>query len=169
MNRLKRAGIDSLALPVSERLFRRTIIVTAKVTDGIVLAADSAASFFLPRAAAPIKIYNHANKIVNLVKGMPIGAMIYGSRSIGASSVETLSKDLRARLSDRNNPDYGLDPDNYTVQEVAGKARKFLYEESYLTAYNGPPPNFLMGYRVCGYSAKASLSEPLSKNEWVAA
>jgi 20S proteasome alpha/beta subunit len=40
-----------------------TIVVTAKVTDGIVLAADSASTF---SGASAVKIYNNANKIFNL-------------------------------------------------------------------------------------------------------
>jgi hypothetical protein len=136
-----------------------TIVVTAKVTDGIVLAADSAASFFMPGAAATLKIYNHANKIFNLVKVWPIGAMVYGAGGIGAASVETLSKDLRRRLSTPSDPDYGLNQETYTIEEVAIKARKFLFEESYLKAFTTPPVGFFMGYRVCGYSANAALSE----------
>jgi hypothetical protein len=37
-----------------------TIIVTLKVTDGLVLAADSAATFYVSTAAGIVtKIYNH--------------------------------------------------------------------------------------------------------------
>jgi hypothetical protein len=136
-----------------------TIVVTATVTDGIVLAADSAASFFVPGAATPVKIYNHANKIFNLVKVWPVGALVYGAGGIGTASVETLSKDLRRRLANPNDTDYGLDENSYTIEDVAIKARKFLFEECYLKAYPTPPADFLMGYRVCGYSANAALSE----------
>jgi len=136
-----------------------TIVVTAKVTDGIVLAADSAASFVMPGSSAQLKIYNHANKIFNLVKVWPIGAMVYGAGSMGAASIETLSKDLRLRLSNSGDGIYGLDPNSFTIEEVAIKARKYLYEESYRNAFATPPTNFKMGYRVCGYSASASLSE----------
>jgi hypothetical protein len=135
-----------------------TIVVTAKVSDGIVLAADSAGSFF-GGGPTPIKIYNNANKIFNLRKVWPIGAMVYGNAGIGAASVETLSKDLRARLTDDADPIYGLNEDTYTIEEVAQKARRFLFEESYRAAYPVPPPDFGMGYRVCGYSAGASLPE----------
>jgi hypothetical protein len=73
-----------------------TIVVTVKVTDGIVLAADSAATFYIPIAGGTVaKIYNHANKVFNLRKLWSIGSLIYGAGGIGASSVETLSKDLR--------------------------------------------------------------------------
>jgi hypothetical protein len=98
-----------------------TIIVTTKVTDGIVLAADSAASFYAG-GVTPLKIYQHANKIFNLVKVWPIGAMVYGAGGIGAASVETLSKDLRLRLSDASNANYGLNKTSYTIEEVANKA-----------------------------------------------
>jgi hypothetical protein len=138
-----------------------TIVVTVKVTDGIVLAADSAATFFipLPGGGTVTKIYNHANKIFNLRKVWSIGAMAYGAGSIGASSVETLSKDLRKRFSDQNDQDYYLAENTYTIQDVAIKARRFLFEECYLRAFPSPPAEFGLGYRVCGYSAKASLSE----------
>jgi hypothetical protein len=134
-----------------------TIIVTAKVTDGIVLAADSAATFSAD--GRPLKIYNNANKIFNLVKVWPIGALVYGSGGIGAASVETLTKDLRRRLSDPKDPEYGLNLESYTVEDVARKARKFLFEECYRQAHPEPMDSFFMGYRVCGYSANASASE----------
>jgi hypothetical protein len=137
-----------------------TSVVTLKVTDGIVLAADSAATFFVPTAGGTVaKIYNNANKIFNLRKVWPIGAMVYGVAGIGASSVETLSKDLRRRFSDPNDANYHLAEPTYTIEDVAIKARRFLFEESYLTAYLQPPPDFRMGYRVCGYSAGAHLPE----------
>jgi len=137
-----------------------TIIVTHKVTDGLVLAADSAATFYVPTVGGVItKIYNNANKIFNLRKVWSIGALTYGAGSIGASSVETLSKDLRRRFSDPKDTDYFLDEKSYTIEEVARRARRFLFEESYQNAYSEPPADFAMGYRVCGYSAGAPLPE----------
>jgi hypothetical protein len=135
-----------------------TIVVTVKVTDGIVLAADSAAAFF-DQSGHPVKIYKNANKIFNLVKGWPIGALVYGAGGIGVASIETLSKDLRRRLRNPNDGEYGLDRDSYTVEEVAVKSRKFLFEENYLAAYPEPPAEFAMGYRICGYSAGSALPE----------
>jgi hypothetical protein len=136
-----------------------TVIVTAKVNDGIVLAADSAASFFDADGHA-LKIYNNANKIFNLVKVWPIGAMVYGAGGIGSASVETLTKDLRKRFCDHSDADYYLNPNSYTVEEVAKKARKFLFETCFMQVYpEQSPSNFLMGYRVCGYSAQSSSSE----------
>ena len=151
-------GHNELIIDLSQ--IRMTIVVTLKVTDGLVLAADSAATFYVPTASGLItKIYNHANKIFNLRKVWSIGAMAYGAGGIGASSVETLSKDLRKRFTDENDPDYFLKEDSYTIEDVATKARRFLFEESYRNAFAEPPGNFFMGYRVCGYSAGASLPE----------
>jgi hypothetical protein len=137
-----------------------TIVVTLKVTDGLVLAADSAATFRIPTPTGIVtKIYNNANKIFNLRKVWRIGAMAYGVGGIGASSIETLSKDLRHRFSDPDNREYHLEEDSYTIEEVAKRARRFLFEESYQHAYSEPPPDFALGYRVCGYSAGESLPE----------
>jgi hypothetical protein len=69
-----------------------------RVNDGIVLASDSATSFIDPKTGIAYKVYNHADNIFNLIKGKPIGAMTYGSGSIGTASISTLSKDLRELL-----------------------------------------------------------------------
>jgi hypothetical protein len=140
-----------------------TIVVTAKVTDGLVLTADSASTFTGPGA---VKIYNNANKIFNLVKVWPIGAMVYGNGSIGSSSIETLTKDLRARLSNPNDSDYYLNRTSYTIEEVANKARRFLYLENFLSAYPSPPSDFGMGYRVCSYSSGEALPEVWEFGIW---
>lgn len=137
-----------------------TIVVTVKVTDGIVLTADSAATFF-GVGQSTTKIYNNANKIVNLVRGRPIGALVYGMGSIGSSSVETLSKDLRTRFLNTNimSDPYFFDRNAYTIESVAVAARKFLFEDHYMVAYPQGLSDFFMGYRVCGYSANETLSE----------
>ena len=53
-----------------------TIIVSVKINDGVVMAADSALTFPGPQ------VFHHANKIVNLRKGLPIGAMSTGNGGI---------------------------------------------------------------------------------------
>jgi hypothetical protein len=130
-----------------------------KVTDGIVLAADSAATF-TGVGQSGYKIYNNANKIVNLVRGKPVGALVYGSGGIGSSSVETLSKDLRTLFSRALPGDkYYFDPNTYTIDGVASLSKEFLFNQHYNTAYPQGTTDFFMGYRVCGYSASAALPE----------
>src|SRR4051812_17834176 len=60
-----------------------TVIVSVKINDGIVMAADSASTF------TNSQVYELAEKIVNLVKGMPIGVMVTGGGGIGSESADT--------------------------------------------------------------------------------
>jgi hypothetical protein len=141
-----------------------TIVVTVRVTDGIVLAADSATSFS-DQNGTVVKVYNNANKIFNLVKVWPIGAMTYGAGSIGTESISTLSKNLRERLTPVQFAMPGFDQDplalersTYTIEGTARTAMEF-FEERYKAAYPQPVPGFFLGYRVCGYSADGVLPE----------
>jgi hypothetical protein len=138
-----------------------TIVVTVKINDGIVLAADSATTFSDDKGVA-VKIYNNANKVFNLLKGLPIGSLTWGAGGIGAASISTISKDLRRRFSgnDPDHLDWKLDPENYTIEKVAEKAREFIFEELYMGEYGASPPQgYFLGYKVCGYSSGEPLPE----------
>jgi hypothetical protein len=138
-----------------------TIVVTVRVNDGIVLASDSATSFF-DDAGNVMKIYNNANKIFNLVREKPIGAMTYGAGGIGHTSMDTLSKDLRDKLTPEpvtiSDAGYALKKNDYTIEEVAQKALRFFMER-YQYAYPQAMPHYVLGYRICGYSAQSALPE----------
>jgi hypothetical protein len=139
-----------------------TIAISLKVNDGLVLAADSASTLSEPQGV--VNVYNHANKIFNLRKGLPIGAITWGSGGIGTSSISTLIKDLRRRFNGAE-PDYHdweLDPENYSVAEVANRLKDFIYGEQYLSATadwpedEEKPP---LGFVVAGYSSGEALAE----------
>lgn len=127
-----------------------SIIVSVKINDGIVLAADSATTFAIGQA------YEHAEKIVNLVKGLPLGVMTCGSGGIGNASIVTLLKDLRSRLSGKDNTriEWKLDPDNYTMEEVTRRVDEFLQEKAHEADFKW----FLL-LRICGYSSGKALPE----------
>jgi hypothetical protein len=125
-----------------------TVIVSVKINDGIVLAADSASTF------TNAQVYDHAEKIVNLVKGLPVGVMSTGDGGIGSESLATLLKDLGKRLRDNQDAMY-LDPSSYTMADVAGRVHRFLFSEKSMPA--GGTANILL--RVCGYSAGRPLPE----------
>jgi len=95
-----------------------TIIVSVKINDGVVLAADSAGTMNSGH------VYTHANKITHLCHGLPVAAMSTGSGGIGNESVETLLKDLRQRFAGLVPAfaDWRLDPESYTVEQVATPA-----------------------------------------------
>ncbi len=126
-----------------------SIIVSVKINDGIVMAADSATSFAIGQ------IYEHANKIVNLVKGLPIGVMTCGG-GLGNASIATLLKDLRQRFAgeDDTHMDWKLDAKNYTMELVNARVHEFFMEKT----KEANQKSFLM-LRVCGYSSGHLLPE----------
>jgi|GEM_PF-7135216 len=67
-----------------------TIAISIKVNDGVVLAADSATTLLAldPQHGAPVvvNVYNSADKVFNLRKGLPIGVITWGAGNIGAAS-----------------------------------------------------------------------------------
>jgi hypothetical protein len=131
-----------------------TIIVSVKFNDGIVVASDSTTAFF--RESEFVQSYDNANKIFNLYKGLPIGAATCGTGGIGNASVSTLSKDLRARFqgSARGCTDWKLDPENYTMGDIARRAREFL-----LMAVEASEQVVSLTYWVFGYSSGRPLPE----------
>lgn len=137
-----------------------TIAVCLKVHDGVVLAADSASTLLQSGAGGVgvINVYNNANKIFNLRKGLPIGAITWGAGNIGASSTSTLAKDLRRRLSDKKD-DWYLDRENYTILEVAQRVKEFFFDENYTAAFADWPMKPDLGFTVAGYSSGSALAE----------
>jgi len=125
-----------------------TVIVSVKINDGIVMASDSASTF------TNTQVYEHAEKILNLVKGLPIGVMATGDGGIGSESLTTLLKDLCKRFGDKKDAMY-VDPGSYTIDVVAHRLHEFLFKEKSLPA--GGTASILL--RVCGYSAGRPLPE----------
>lgn len=141
-----------------------TIAIAAQVHDGVVLASDSALTLIDPTKPVPdnvINVYNNANKIFNLCKGFPVGAVFYGMGSIGSSSMSTLAKDLRRRFAgnDIAFPSWKLHKDAFTVSEIAQRVREFIFFENYKSIVTAPATGVQMGMIVAGYSSGAQLSE----------
>ncbi len=141
-----------------------TIAIALQVHDGIVLASDSASTASDATKTGPesvLNVYNNATKIFNLRKGLPIGGITYGIGSIGAASISTLAKDVRKRFSgeDKAYPDWKIDAENFTIEQVALQVRRFLYEENFKALVQGPTRGVQLGFIVAGYSAGAALSE----------
>jgi hypothetical protein len=84
--------------------------------------------------------------------------MTWGLGNIGPASIATPAKDIRRRFQGevRAHPDWAIDPENYTIEELAVKARSFLYDGRYgqleaaaAAAAAGEEPNIL-GFLVAG-------------------
>jgi len=128
-----------------------TVLVSVKINDGVVMAADSASSY------ANGMIYNNSRKIVNLHEGLPVGAMVTGAGGIGNESIDTLLKDLNRRFSGKDSAhiEWKLNLDNYSMQSIALKVREFLFDEKSV-AHGATTWTKL---RLCGYSAGRPLAE----------
>jgi hypothetical protein len=137
-----------------------TVAITLKVHDGLVLAADSAQTL-ADQGGGVMNVYNHANKIANMRKGLPIGLISWGAGSIGNASIATVAKDLRRRFDghDPDHRDWKLEPESYALKEVAEKTRTYLYDELYRAAFGGWENKPDLGFVVAGYSAGAPLGE----------
>ncbi len=141
-----------------------TIAISLKVHEGVVLAADSASTLVARTPtgqAGVINVYNNANKIFNLLKGLPIGAATWGIGAIGESSMGTLMKDLRQRFSgeDVSHPGWKLDPKRYAIEDVAERLREFVFEEHYVPAFRDWPEKPQLGFYITGYSPGVPLAE----------
>jgi len=136
-----------------------TVCVGLKVHDCIVFVADSATTLTLtdPTGQSVVaNIYDNANKVFKLHRGLPIAAMTAGIGNIGMCSISTLSKDLRCLLSGDNH-DYAIDPNNYTIEEVAKKARRYLFEDRFKSLEN--PPQGTFQYWIGGYASEQDVGE----------
>lgn len=145
-----------------------TIAIALRVYDGLVLASDSASTMTVHGADGSdqvVNIYNNANKIFNLHKDLPIGAFTWGLGNMGPASISTLSKDLRRRLMglDPAHLDWALDPQSYTIDEVAGRAQEF-FEGEHFSKLSDEAAIGEFGYLVGGYSAKADQPDAVQMN-----
>ena len=134
-----------------------TIAIALKIGDGVVLGADSAVTLAAP-GHYPDNVYFNAEKIIHLVKALPLGAVTYGLGGFGGRSVTRLARDLRRRLSDPADP-WWLDPARYTVEEAATRVKEFFYDELYRAHYPDGGVESGFGFLVCGYSSRSTRGE----------
>lgn len=134
-----------------------TIVVALLVGDGVVLAADSAST--LSDGTSINNVYFNAEKVWNVCKGLPIGAVTYGLGSFDGRSIASLSKDLRERLSDGGV--WTLTKKGFTVESVANRFKEFFYDEHYIKEwprhFNDPHGKTIdihspFGFLIAGYS-----------------
>jgi hypothetical protein len=143
-----------------------TIAVCLKVHEGVVLAADSASTLTarqLDGTSSVVNVYDNANKIVNLYKGLPLGVITWGGGAIGPSSITTIYKDLRriftGEASAPDGDDWTVKPDSYQVSDVADRTKKYIYEHLYQKEFKGWSDAPAIGMIVAGYSSSDSHAE----------
>lgn len=137
-----------------------TVCVSVKVHDCLVFAADSASSLVGVDAAGDPKVFNvwdYGNKVFNLYKGKPIAAMTCGMGHMGPASIGNLAKDFR-RMITNGIGGAAVDPDAYTIKEVADRAKQF-FEERYATIAPPPPNPHRFEFWVGGYGSGSDNAE----------
>ena len=141
-----------------------TIAIALSLDDGIVLGADSATTFTGPDGTVS-NVYFNAEKIINLAKGLPIAAAVYGVGNLEGRSITSLAKDLREQLE---HPTSGLDPRAYTVEEVTQRVKRFFFDDRYSKLYPLSVPDAggvaqpvypAFGFIVAGFSAMDRKAE----------
>lgn len=142
-----------------------TIAISLKVNDGVVLAADSAATLHGPDGNVAF-VWNNANKIINLLKGSPIGFISWGAGGVGNAGLETLMKDLRRRFAghDPDHVDWKIDRHNYNIAEIAARVREFLFDELYAQTFPPGVPRPELGCMVAGYSSGQMMADQFEIN-----
>jgi hypothetical protein len=147
-----------------------TVCVGVAVHDCLVLAADSASTLVDVDPATGqsrvLNVYRHGNKVFNLHRKLPIAAMTCGIGNLGAASIGTLAKDLRQRLMG-GNAQWKLDPKAYTIDNVAQKARRFLFDECFAALQPVPPAPHSLEFWVGGYGSDRSKGHDVWKIEIV--
>jgi len=129
-----------------------TIAISIKINDGVVLASDSASTII--SGTNVINIYENTNKIFNLYKGLPIGAITWGLGNIGSASIDTLTKDFRRELKEK------INVDSYKISDIAHMYSNYIYQlynEHFKNKKNDEKPN--LGFMVVGYSKNAMFAE----------
>lgn len=135
-----------------------TLVIALKVGDGVVLGADSAST--IVAGSAYHNSYFNAEKLFNVRKGIPVGALTYGLGGLAGRSVSSLAKDLRSLLADETNGVWYIDPASYSVELVATRYRSFFYDELFVPQFAANLAKApAMGFIVAGFSAAAKSGE----------
>lgn len=139
-----------------------TVAIGIKIGEGLVLAADSASTMMAGTrdgGIAVANVHNHACKLFNVHKDLPIGMMIWGAGSIGYESMTLIAKTLRRRITEG---DWAVDRDHYTVQEIADRVLEYINGEKIAALVSGGTKlGSPMGILVAGYSSGSDDLEML--------
>jgi hypothetical protein len=123
-----------------------TIAIAVKVSEGLVLAADSALVVEgevvvegQPPQRGVVQVYSHATKVTP-IREWPVGVINWGVGQIGSRTIESLVREYANGLGDKQNLD---------VKSLADGLHGFI-DERYRRAFGNQTP--VLGLQVAGYS-----------------
>jgi hypothetical protein len=147
-----------------------TVCVSVKVSEGLVLAADSVAAIQGTlqgpdgkTSTGILKTYEHVRKLSH-IKDYPIGTLAWGTALVGARSVESLIKEYEyslpslaeeeEKIKERRMRGSPGEPYTYTVQGIADRLLKHVLAFYQVTFSSQPPDQWPpLGILVSGYSS----------------
>ena len=135
-----------------------SIVVAVRVSEGLVMATDSASTLALQNPEGQtgvVKIYNHANKLLQL-KDYPIGVAAWGSGNLGARTISSLIEEYANRqptLGDLHDESGEL-----SVVDHANGLMEYL-KEAHDREYPTPQPGIGLGILVGGYTGNDFFPE----------
>lgn len=141
-----------------QREIALTVCVAVKSHDCLVFAADSASTLSGVDADGKpqvLNVYNNADKVFNLCRGLPIAAMTTGMGHIEGRSIASLAKEFRHFLSKPS--ESGFDPESYTVQGVSELAQDFF--KGKYDAFALKSPTDYLEFWIGGYGASNDHAE----------
>ena len=114
---------------ISSKVVRITIAFILKINDDIILATESASSLINndPKTGQMLvyNVYDNADKMFNLCKKLPVGAVAWGLGSKGDIPVERLVRDFKSEISEK------FDNGDYSVEDCVSAFKKFIFGDTY--------------------------------------
>ena len=153
-----------------------TVCVSVKVSEGLVLAADSTAAIEGQIGDGPrgvLKTYDHMRKLAH-VKDYPIGTLTWGTAHIGARTVDSLIKEFEHKMPSLHEEEEKCkeqrirseepEPYSYNVRKIAENLIAQIldkYQEEFGNRSQEDQPR--LGLLVSGYSSGQFFPE-----QWLA-
>lgn len=105
-----------------------SVLFAMKVYESLVLAADSAVTVSTAGNQQRANVYNGANKIVNLYKGLPVAAAYCGIANMGAAPMDVVLKNYRAKLYRDREADLRLLRGRLSICSIVHDLRRYLHD-----------------------------------------
>ncbi len=136
-----------------------SVVVVVKVSEGLVLAADSAASL-IGKVDTPygvqegiLKTFYNAKKLIQ-IGNFPIGVLTWGQAYIGARTIESLIREWEHNFNWESIEVLKLEnQQKYNIKECAQSLKNFIelkYNEEFINVPENQRPG--VGMIVAGYS-----------------
>ena len=142
-----------------------TVVVCVKVSEGLVLAADSTVA--IPgrltiggtTADGIVKTYNHGRKLCH-IKDYPVGVLTWGLALIGSRNIESLVREYEHGLLSVQDSEEQGEALEFSVKDIASGLLSHLrakYQDA--SAHAGDRGRRTLGVMVSGYSSSAFFPE----------